>query len=160
MNVLLCRAGTRLCGLPLDRVIETFRPLPVEAVASSSEVVGGLSIVRGEPVPLLDLGRLLGGVAGGERKRWVTLRVESRVVALSVDEVLGVRELDTRSLVELPPLLQSADSKWIETVGRLDAALLLVLGRGYLVPEEALPSSSPPQARLSPSQPSSKGAER
>ena len=140
MKVLLCRAGTRLCGLPLERVIETLRPLPVETVPVPSKVVDGLAIVRGEPVPVLDLGRLLGGVDGLERTRWVTLQIESRVVAVAVDEVLGVRQLDKRSLVELPPLLKHADSELIETVGRLDAALLLVLGSGYLVPEEVRPA--------------------
>src|SRR5688572_15607941 len=57
---LICRVSTRVCALPLDAVVETMRPLVVEPVAGAPGFVSGLSIVRGEPIPVVDAARLLG----------------------------------------------------------------------------------------------------
>ena len=58
---LLCRVDTRLCALPLESIIETTRPLPIEPVAGAPDFVLGLSVVRGSAVPIVDAGRLLSG---------------------------------------------------------------------------------------------------
>jgi purine-binding chemotaxis protein CheW len=125
----------RLCAVPLTHVIEIMRPLPVEPISAVPSFVKGISIIRGIPTPVVDLGVLLGmpnGVAG----RFVTLRVGERQVALSVDSVLGVRELDVSKIGELPPLLQGASKDVIEAMGTLDEQILVVLCAGWELPDE------------------------
>ena len=56
---LLCRAGARLCALPLQNVMETMRLLPIEPVAGAPRSVLGLCPIRGAPVPVVDLQSLL-----------------------------------------------------------------------------------------------------
>lgn len=131
---LLCRVGTRLCALPLDHVVETMRPLPVEAMADAPGFVLGLSIIRGAPVPVVD-GAALVGAGTSQPTRFVTVTTNDRQVALAVDAVLGVRALPADSLLDLPPLLRDADPDVVSAIGVLDAELLLVLRRGRLVPE-------------------------
>ena len=72
----------------------------------------------------------------GVADRFVTLRVGERQVALSVDSVLGVRELDVSRIGELPPLLQGASNDAIEAMGTLDDQLLVVLRAGWELPDE------------------------
>ncbi len=91
---LVVRAGTFACALPIDEVIETMRPLPVRPVAGMSPVVRGLSIIRGAPVPVVDLISLMTGDEPGEVSRYVTLRARGRILALAVPEVIGVRRLE------------------------------------------------------------------
>ncbi|HKQ71753.1 MAG TPA: chemotaxis protein CheW [Polyangiaceae bacterium] len=142
MNV-LCRAGARMCALPVADVIETLRPLPITSIASMPRFVLGLSIVRGGPVPVVDAQCLLGGAASfaqsGESDasaRLVMVRVKgSRRVALRVDEVVGVRPIARAALVALPGLLCDAGDKTVSAVGALDADLLLVLDAARLVTE-------------------------
>jgi purine-binding chemotaxis protein CheW len=122
-----------LCALPLRDVIETLRPLPIEPLAGAPAYVCGLSILRGSPVPVVDLGLLL-GVEQVRATRLVALRVGARSAALAVGEVLGVRPLAGGSA--LPPLLQQAGHGAIETLGSLDQELLLVLQGARLVPED------------------------
>jgi purine-binding chemotaxis protein CheW len=125
----------RLCAVPLTHVTEIMRPLSVEPISDVPSFVKGISIIRGIPTPVVDLGALLGmpnGVAG----RFVTLRVGERQVALSVDSVLGVRELDVSKIGELPPLLQGASKDAIEAMGTLDKQLLLVLCAGWELPDQ------------------------
>jgi purine-binding chemotaxis protein CheW len=131
---LLCRVDARLCALPLESVIETMRPLPVEPVAGAPPFVLGLSIVRGAAAPIVDAERLLGGRASNPG-RFVMLKVGGRTVGLAVEAVAGVRQLGTVTLQEMPPLLRSADAEVVETIGTLDTELLLVLQAMRIAPE-------------------------
>jgi len=131
---LLCRVHRVLCALPLAQVIETLRPLPIEPLAGAPSFICGLSVLRGVPVPVLDLGLLLGSEQV-RPTRFVALRSGARSLALAVGSVLGVRTLSGAGVRELPPLLQGAADDAVQALGRLDRELLLVLQSGRLVPE-------------------------
>jgi len=125
---LLCRLGDGLCALPLDCVVETMRPLPIERIAHAPSFVLGLSVVRGQPIPVIDAAGLFRGGQTAAPHRFVTVRVGERRAALAVDDVLGLRDLALLSLGALPPLLDGADSSAVAAVGALDRQLLMVLG--------------------------------
>jgi purine-binding chemotaxis protein CheW len=111
------------------------RPLPVESITGMPSFVRGVSIIRGVPTPVVDLGAVLGAL-GGAAERIVTLRLGDRQVALSVDAVLGVRDLDVSALQELPPLLRGASKDVLEAIGTLDEQFLMVLRAGWELPDE------------------------
>ena len=134
---MICRVHATLCALPLEHVVETMRPLPVEPVAGSPPFVLGLSVIRGAPVPVVDAAALLEGKESNPG-RFVTVRAGSGTVALAVDAVLGVRTIPSHVLHELPPLLRDAPTAMVSAVGALDAELLFVLRSCSLVPEGAL----------------------
>jgi len=136
-NVLLVRAGGRLCTLPLQHVEETMRPLPCETLPDVPTFVRGVSIVRGEPTPIVDLCELLGDDENGCTGRLVVLRTDdTRRVGLLVDDVLGIRDGKSLSTAELPPLLHEALPDVVQTLARLDEHLLTVLRTGSLIPED------------------------
>jgi purine-binding chemotaxis protein CheW len=125
-----------VCAVPLTHVIETMRRLPVEPISGVPSFVQGISIIRGIPTPVVDLGAVL-GTPSELAERFVTLRVGDKQVALSVNAVLGVRDLDTiMSIRELPPLLQRATKDVVETIGTLDEQVLMVLRAGWELPDD------------------------
>jgi purine-binding chemotaxis protein CheW len=132
---LVVRVQSRVCAVPLIHVLETMRPLPVESIAGLPSFVRGVSIIRGVLTPVVDLGAIL-GTPGEGAERFVTLRLGERQVALSVDEVLGVRELDASKIQELPPLLQGVSQDVIETLGTLDEGFLTVLRASWELADE------------------------
>lgn len=133
--LLICRVGSRLCGIPLEHVRETMRPLPVEPLGRAPAFVDGLSLIRGRPTPVIDAPRLLGAATTQKaRGRYVTLRVGERCAALAVDAVLGVRQVDLAELDELPVLMRE-HNELVAALGALDHELFLVLERARLVPE-------------------------
>jgi purine-binding chemotaxis protein CheW len=134
-RTLVVGVKSRWCALPLTHVMEIMRPLPVEPISAVPSFVQGISIIRGIPTPVVDLGALL-GMPKVAADRFVTLRIGERQVALSVDSVLGVRELDVSKIGELPPLLQGASRDVIEAMGTLDEQLLVVLRAGWELPDE------------------------
>lgn len=133
--VLCCRVSTFLCALPLEHVAETMRPLAIQPILGAPSFVQGVAIIRGDPVPVVDTGNLMGAEAA-RRTRFVTVKAGERRVALAVDSVLNVTRIPAESLQDLPPLLRAADSEAISKIGALDAELLLVLQGARLVPED------------------------
>lgn len=133
---LVVTAGATACAISIEHVAETMRPLPVEPVAHTPGFVQGLAVIRGAPVPVVDLPALLGGASRAARSgRFVTLKLDHRRLALAVDSVLGLRRLDPRQLEQLPPLLRDAAPGLIESLGSADAQLLVVLRASRLIPD-------------------------
>ncbi len=138
--VLLSRVRAFLCAIPVSFVVETMRVLPVRPTPGAAPFVRGLAIVRGEPVPVLDLGVLFGVQAAEQDGRFVTIRSGERHVALAVDAVLGVRAVSLESLSSTPPLLSGALPAQVERLGALDGQTLVVLSAARLF-EEDVPGS-------------------
>jgi purine-binding chemotaxis protein CheW len=135
-KVLIVALKSCVCAVPLMHVIETMRLLPVEPISGVPSFVQGIAIIRGIPTPVVDLGAIL-GMPNESEKRFVTLRIGEKQVALSVNAVLGVRDLDTIVVVrELPTLLQRASKDVVETIGTLDEQVLMVLRAGWELPSE------------------------
>jgi purine-binding chemotaxis protein CheW len=132
---LMCRAGSFLCALPLGYVVEIMRILPIEPIAGAPLYVRGLSIIRGTPTPVVDTALMCCGRTAPS-SRLVTVTAGTRLIALAVDTVLGVRSIKNDE--PLPPLLREAANDLISALGCLDAELLLFLGAARIVPEDLL----------------------
>jgi purine-binding chemotaxis protein CheW len=124
-SALVVRIGGTVGALPLRDVIETFRPLPIEPLRGMPPFVRGVALVRGTPTAVVDLSHLLTGTPG-EITRFVSVRVESRCIALAVEAVLGVRVLANAVFGQMPPLLDRA-SEQVAALGKLDGHLLVML---------------------------------
>lgn len=137
VKLLLLRVDDVLVGLRLSAVIETLRPLPCTRLSGVPAFVLGLSVIRGLPTPVIDLGALLGHGSTGDLSRFVTVRVGPRAVALGVDRVVGVRAVDERALERLPPLL-AASGDQVGAIAVLDRELVSVLETGRLITGDLL----------------------
>jgi purine-binding chemotaxis protein CheW len=134
VTALVFRAGTLLCALPLDEVVETMRPLETHPLAGTPAFVRGISVLRGVPTPVIDVARLLAGEAG-EVERYVAVRTERGPVALAVGAVLGIQATDAVP-AEAHPALLGGSHRLVAGVGTLGSEPLLVLQNMRAVPDE------------------------
>jgi purine-binding chemotaxis protein CheW len=118
-------------------VVEIMRVLPIEAVSGAPHFVRGMCVIRGSPVPVVDVG-LLFSRSASESERLVTITIGARTIALSVDSVLGVRALAATALGDMPPLLRDAANDAVSAIGMLDNELLLFLRAARIAPESML----------------------
>jgi purine-binding chemotaxis protein CheW len=139
---LICRSAGNLCALPLDKVGEIMRPLPLERAAKHRPgepplvpFVLGAAIIRGAAIPVVSLAGLLGEEDAAPAGRYVSLRLGERRAALAVGSVEGIREL--RRPGAIAPLLGAIEHEAVAAIAAHDAELLFVLEAAKLVPEEA-----------------------
>lgn len=133
---LIVASGDASCALPLTNIREVMRPLPTESVAGMPIFMKGISIIRGAPVPVVDLQHLLGLHQTESNSRYVLLQMGEKQVALAVKEVVGLRPLRPAVLQELPPLLRDVDHELVALIGNLDQHLLMVLEASHIIPQE------------------------
>lgn len=139
-HVLIARVGTLACAIPVEHVVETMRPLPIEPLGHDSAYVRGVAVIRGAPTIVIDTASLLGDGLGdgdkpsaGARSRFVVVRAGARTAALIVDEVREVRVIPAAELGALPPLARAAGGGTIQAIGAVDQGLLVVLEAAKLV---------------------------
>jgi purine-binding chemotaxis protein CheW len=133
---LVCRIGARLLAIALADVLEVMRPLPIEILPDLPAFISGISTIRGQVAPVIDLGVLI-GADRSTPARFVTTSVNGRIVALAVDQVIGIEQIAKEVLAGLPPLIGSVDREMFSAIATRDAHLLLVLDAAHLVPDAA-----------------------
>ncbi|HEX7645277.1 MAG TPA: chemotaxis protein CheW [Burkholderiaceae bacterium] len=144
---LICRSARHLCALPLGKVREIMRPLPLQRVAQEGPLASfvlGASIVRGAVVPVLSLAGLLGGRDTERHGRYVSLRLAGhageRHVVLAVDAVLGIGDATgVKEAAGIAPLLSAAEHAAVTAIATHDTELLYVLQAARLVPDSVWP---------------------
>jgi purine-binding chemotaxis protein CheW len=102
---LLVRSGEYLCALPLSSVRRVVRALTVRPLPGSSEELKGLSEFAGEPLPVVDLAKLVGAPPSANPEYPVTVVAWAgppdgrELIGLAADAALEVVELPARSVV-------------------------------------------------------------
>ena len=135
---LVFRAGSLLCALPLEEVVETMRPLATRPLAGSPPWVRGLSIMRGVPAPVIDVARLLAGEQAAVC-RFVAVRTEHGPLALATGEVLGIRTTVAGGAADGRAALLTgagAAQRLVAGFATIDAEPLLLLQGMRVVPDE------------------------
>lgn len=102
---LLVRAGEYVCALPLASVRRVVRALTIHPLPGAADELLGLAEFGGEPLPVLNLARLINAPAGANPSYPVTIVVwagaaDSReMVGLSADAALEVVKVSRDSIV-------------------------------------------------------------
>lgn len=135
--MLVLSVGGHLCGVPLSDVAEICRPVTTRPLPGAPVFVLGVAILRARPTPVVDARRLLGHGAEEAPTRYVSLKVgaeRSRLIALAVDAVVGIREVSPERLDPLPSVLGGAEPL-LQSLAALDGELFMLLQHARLLPE-------------------------
>ncbi len=102
---LLVRAGDYVCALPLHAVRRVMRALAIQPLPGASPELKGLAEFGGEPLPVLDLARLVSAPPGANPSFPVTIVAWAgpagarEGIGLAADAALEVVELPAGSTV-------------------------------------------------------------
>jgi len=102
---LLVRAGDTICALPLHAVRRVMRALPIQPLPGAAAELRGLAEFGGEPLPVLDLARLVAAPPGANPTfpvtivAWAGPSAAREPVGLAADAALEVVELPAASIV-------------------------------------------------------------
>lgn len=91
-------------------------------------------MLRGAPVPVIDLARLLGEERVEEPMRYILLQTNERRFALAVASIDGLFEFAPDQRRDLPSLFKSEEAQALDALATRDREVLAVLDGARLVP--------------------------
>ncbi len=123
-------------ALDVSQLREVVRWQPLTPLPDGPTLVEGVIDLRGGVVPVVDLGRALGGspVDRSRRARIAITEVDGLVVGLAVDAAIEVFAIDADSLEQPPELMRRAGCELTRAVlRRAGRAPILVLSLERLI---------------------------
>lgn len=118
---LIVRSGQRVCGLPVADVVETMRPLALEPLPGVPPFVLGVAPIRGVPTAVIDLTALIGEERSEPPRRFVLMRAGEGCVAVAVEGVARIAQLDESELTDMAPLLARICEEVATVLASVDA---------------------------------------
>ena len=128
--------GGHTYAIDVTQVREVVRWQPVTPLPNAPALIEGVIDLRGAVVPVVDLGRALGGerVAPGQRARIAVTEVDGLVMGLAVDAAVEVLSVDVANLDDPPTLAtQTGYDVTRAVVRRPGAEPILVLSLEHLL---------------------------
>jgi len=128
--------GGRLIAIDVANVREVVRWQPVTPLPKSPALIDGVIDLRGTLVPVVDLGRALGGheVEPTTGTRIVVAETDGLVVGLTVDSAVEVLQISATSMEDPPSLaIQAGYDAARAVVRRPDAEPIVVLSMESLL---------------------------
>jgi len=138
-QMVIFRIGTVELALPVAEVREIIFVPPVTPLAKAPPSVAGLIHLRGDVIPVLDLGmEWFPQPVNSKKQRIVVARSRGRAVGLRVDEVNEVLGMDNVSLEPVPDAIATSQTAYISAICKADRRLILLLHLDRLVHELAM----------------------
>jgi purine-binding chemotaxis protein CheW len=121
-------------GLPISKVQEINRMVPVTKLPNTPEFMEGIINLRGRVIPVLDLRKRFGFVSQEttDDTRIMVTDVSGQTVGLIVDAVNEVVKLAGNN-IEPPPPSFILDANFVQGIGKLENRLVILLDIDHII---------------------------
>jgi len=121
-------------GIAILKVREIIGMVDVTPLPRTPEFVKGVINLRGKIIPVVDLRKRFGLEAkdATPENRIVVVEVSGRVIGFMVDKVNEVLRVPGSIVEPPPPMVCGIDSEYVQSVGKLEDRLLILLDLGRL----------------------------
>lgn len=129
VEILSFRLGGEAYGVRISRVKEIVKPLPTTSVPRTPAYLEGITSLRGDIIPVLDLRKRFGleGAGDEKKKRILILSVREEVMGGLVDEVKGVVRVREDSIEPPPFTVTGVEAEFLEGVARMNKEFISLL---------------------------------
>jgi purine-binding chemotaxis protein CheW len=116
-------------GIDIGLVREINRLMKITPVPKSPSAVKGVINLRGQVIPVVDLRCEfnLPHLEENQKTRIVVVEIDGATTAFIVDAVSEVLNIPVASIEPAPPLIKGVDSELVNSVGKLEDRLVIIL---------------------------------
>jgi len=128
LQLVTFRLANEEYGLPITKVQEINRLVPVTKLPQTPSFMEGIINLRGRIIPVIDLRKRFEMTmnAHDDDTRIIIVEISGQIVGVTVDAVTEVVRLSTAN-VEVAPASVSVDARYIDGVGKIDDRLIILL---------------------------------
>ena len=125
------RLGNQQFGVDINLVQSIEREINIVRVPNAMKYISGIVNLRGEVIPAFSLRKKFGtddNVGGIGEDSTVIVNIPGVVkLALEVDEVLEISDIDAQSIVQMPALAKTVDTEYLDRVANVNGQLVILL---------------------------------
>lgn len=108
----------------------------VTPVANAPSNIIGISNIRGEVVPIMDVASRFGLEYISDTPEYLLVRIDGSPLCFKVDSVDGMRNFESEELLSVPTIVMSSKTKYISNAIKNKDELILVILPQKLISEE------------------------
>lgn len=137
LQLVTFRLANEEYGLPITKVQEINRLVPVTKLPQTPMFMEGIINLRGRIIPVIDLRKRFGMSVTDhdDDTRIIIVEIHGETVGAMVDAVTEVVRLETAN-IEPPPTNIAVDSQYIDGVGKIDGRLIILLDLDKVLTEQ------------------------
>lgn len=120
MELVIFRVNGQPYGMKIDFLEGIEAVENVTPVANAPANIIGISNIRGEIVPILDLAARFGAVSDYERPQYLFVRVNNEPLCFKVESVDGMREYAKDELLKVPSIVLGGKTGYISNAVKTD----------------------------------------
>ncbi len=132
----LLSLGTECYGVPIlyvETILNNQKPV---RIPKTPKMFMGVFELRGKTLPAVDLRTRLELPENSESGKYVVVTTPYGQVALKVDEVVGISELDSDSYSAPNSLVSTKSDEFLAGVGRVNDKMVALIDLDHIIPEK------------------------
>lgn len=129
LHVVVFELRDEVYAVQVTRIQEIVRLQPITPIPRAPDYVQGMTNLRGQVIPVIDLVKRfgLGEVQQTKATRIIVAELPGQMVGMMVDNVISVAQLPKDSIEPPPSVVLSVDSQFIQALTQYRERLLILL---------------------------------
>ncbi len=127
-KMVIFKLGNENYGVNIDIVQGIEKVLPIVRIPNSVPDIQGIINLRGNIIPVLNLRNRFGlpEVPDTDRTEFLITKVDETLLALKVDEVDSIYDLETAQIFETPAIVRSPETAYMSQVILMEGKTLTI----------------------------------
>lgn len=135
------KLGNEEYGVDINLVSAIEKYQQIVPVPNSVAFIKGIINLRGEVIPVYDLRRKFNMSAfegSNEMRKLIVVKLEDVLVALEVDEVSEIHDFDAQDIVNMPKIVMSNATKFMDRVANVNGRLIVLMDINHLLSQQEI----------------------
>lgn len=134
---IIFKIGDGVYGIDVVKVMGIEKDIPVIPIPNAPECVKGIINLRGDVIPVYSIREKFNlPDAQLDTKELIIAKSQGVVIAIEVDVVKEIIELDESKFGAVPSIVKSEQTKYMESVAHVESGLVLILNLDGLLSQE------------------------
>lgn len=130
------RLGNEMYGVDINLVQCIEKDMSVVPVPNSRSYIKGIVNMRSEVIPVYSLARKFGRAEEATAESTIIINLPGLKLALEVDEVLEIDDIDESKIVDMPSMLVKSDTLYLDRVANVNGKLIMLLDVEHLLTDD------------------------
>ena len=130
------KVNNELYGVDINSVQSIEKQVQVVSVPNAVSYIRGIINLRGEVIPVYSFKRKFKQDDSKFTGNAIIINVGSVKIALEVDEVMEISDIDTENIMEMPRIVRNKETIYMDKVANVNGKLIILINVNILLSRE------------------------